>query len=183
MSLGRVLYYFFLNFIILFYLLWLVTGSLVSEHVMFCQKEITEDSLWKELGLPGKILFTGILQSVSLISTTIGLFHPWEGSCSIGRELCGAKALRLKWEDTTHTHTQVAPDRGGWRPVPPPSPPSPRHRTSPPTPRGSQAPRAREEKQTVPAPQRYLRVGRSRALHPRALGLHPVPWCQETQCE
>lgn len=107
---------------------------------MFCQKEITGDIVWEELSLPGKILFTDVLQSASLISTTIGLFHPWEGSCSIGRELCGAKALRLKWEDTTHRHTQVAPDRGAGAPSPPP----PR---TPLTPPGSQALRAREEKQ------------------------------------
>lgn len=29
--------------IILFYLLWLVTESLVSKHKMFCQKEIMEE--------------------------------------------------------------------------------------------------------------------------------------------
>lgn len=29
--------------IILFYLLWLVTESLVSKHEMFCQKEIMEE--------------------------------------------------------------------------------------------------------------------------------------------
>lgn len=41
LCLGWVLYYFF--FLILFYLLWLVTESLVSTHNMFCQQEITEE--------------------------------------------------------------------------------------------------------------------------------------------
>lgn len=35
--------FFFLIIIILFYLLWLVTESLVSKHQMFCQKEIMEE--------------------------------------------------------------------------------------------------------------------------------------------
>lgn len=56
--------------IILFYLLWLVTESLVAKHHMFCQKEITEKkSTGKKLGSSVKILFTGgVLQSGSLIS-------------------------------------------------------------------------------------------------------------------
>ena len=55
--------------IILFYLLWLVTESLVAKHHMFCQKEITEEkSTGKKLGSSVKILFTGVLQFGSLIS-------------------------------------------------------------------------------------------------------------------
>lgn len=38
-----ILGFFFLIIIILFYLLWLVTESLVSKHQMFCQKEIMEE--------------------------------------------------------------------------------------------------------------------------------------------
>lgn len=41
----------------------------------------------KSLGWPARILFTGILQSVSLISLTMGVFYHFEGNCSVTRKL------------------------------------------------------------------------------------------------
>lgn len=105
--LGWVPDYFFL-IIILFYLLWPVTESPVSKQQMFCQKEITGRKVYgQKLGLSVKILFTGVLQSGSLISITIGLFYGFEGNCSSS---CGAEALQVKCENVIQTDTEVAPN-------------------------------------------------------------------------
>lgn len=89
--------------IILFYLLWLVTESLVAKHHMFCQKEITEEkSTGKKLGSSVKILFTGgVLQFGSLISVNnwaaLGL---WKQLFNNKKAHVGLKALQVKCENT-----------------------------------------------------------------------------------
>lgn len=89
----------------------MVTGSLVSEQTGFCQKgDYGRTAYGKKPGSPGKILFTGVLQSVLLISATIGWFYHFEGNCSVIRQLLWG--LKLKWENIKHTHTKVAPDSG-----------------------------------------------------------------------
>lgn len=164
LSLGRVLYY---SFLIYYFVLFTVVGNWISgsrTYNVLPERDYGRKRM-ERAGLPGKILFTGVLQSVSLISTTIGLFYGWEGNCSIRRKLCRAEALRRRWKDNTNAHPGGS-DGGGWRPVPA-RPPSP----------GSQALRAREEKQkqfqllTVSA----WGAERSRACPRRASGLHPVP--------